>query len=263
MMPVANARMYSVAPGAAAAWRALLEHAIARAGVAMDVVDHPPPAGLPELWSRPDLGAVFMCGWPFAQEGGVRPIVAAPIPRAGWSGGRPVYRASFVVAANSPHRTVNDVLGRRFAFNARHSHSGWNMPMAHLAAIGAPPFASFVGPFVTHQSAIRAVADGAADLAAIDSYVLDLLHRHDPSLASSVRVVATTPEGPIPMLVGTHPTQGDPLGEAARDRFRRALLELDQTAEGRRLLDALELLGFADVAAEDYAVALKVEADAA
>jgi ABC-type phosphate/phosphonate transport system substrate-binding protein len=257
--PIANARMYSVAPGAARAWRALLSEVIARADVTMTVIDHPPPAGLPELWARPDLGCAFMCGWPFAREGRVRPIIAAPVPAASWSGGRAIYRAEFVVASEESHVMLGDVLARRFAFNARHSHSGWNLPCAHLATIGAPPFAELVGPFVTHQQSIAAVADGTADVACIDSYVLDLLRLHDPALAARVRVVAATAESPIPLLVGAHRTHGDLLGDAARERVREALLGLAADTGGRTLLAAVALRGFATVEAPDYDVTLATE----
>jgi ABC-type phosphate/phosphonate transport system substrate-binding protein len=243
--------MYSVAPAATAAWRTLLAEAVMRAGIQMEVIDHPPPAGLPELWSRPDLGAAFMCGWPFAQEGAVRPIVAVPVPDADWSDRRPVYRAEFVVAAGAPYRVLEDVLGRRFAYNARHSHSGWNLPLAHLATIGAPPFASLVGPFVTHQRAITAVAAGEADVASIDSYVLDLLRRHDPTLAAAIRVIGMTSESPIPLIVGAHPTHGDPLGGTARGKLQAALMD---TAPAT--LAALGLRGFAVVEPQAYRATL-------
>jgi ABC-type phosphate/phosphonate transport system substrate-binding protein len=251
--------MYAVAPEAAAAWRRLLERAIAKAGVAMDVIDHPAPAGLPELWKRPDLGCVFMCGWPFALDAERRPIVAAPIPAASWSAGRPIYRAEFVVAAGSPHRTLDDVLGRRFAFNAHHSHSGWNLPCAHLAELGAPQFRALVGPFVTHHRSIAAVADGEADVASVDSWWLELLRLHDPALASRVRVIASTRASPIPLLVGAEPRHGDPLGAVARDKLRAALLALQDEPVGRSLLTPLALRGFAIVQPEDYDITVTTE----
>ena len=65
----------------------------------MAVLDHPPPSRAAGALARPDLGAVFMCGWPFALEGGIRPIIAAPVPAARWSEGKPIYRAEFVVSA--------------------------------------------------------------------------------------------------------------------------------------------------------------------
>jgi ABC-type phosphate/phosphonate transport system substrate-binding protein len=249
VIPVANARMYSVAPSAAAAWRRLFEHVIAVSGVEMAVIDHPPPAGLPELWARPDLGAAFMCGWPFAREGGTRPILAAPVPAG--SGG-PVYRAAFVVAAASPCRGLEEVFGRRFAFNATHSHSGWNLPFAHLHRLEAPPFQALVGPFVTHQRSIEAVAEGAADVASVDSFVLDLLRLHDEALAARVRVIGVTEPSPIPLLVG------GALAAADHAAFRAALLELN----ARELLDPLALERFTSVTATDYTVTLAAEQDA-
>ncbi len=262
MIAVANARMYAVAPTAAAAWRGLLQYAISAADVTMSVVDHPPPAGLPELWARPDLGCVFMCGWPFAQEGGVRPLIAAPVPQAAWSAGAAIYRSDFVVAMDSPFENLPDVLGRRFAFNSRGSHSGWNLPCVHLSAPGAGAFSALIGPFVTHQRAIAAVAEGEADVAAIDSFVLDLLRLHDPGLAARVRVVASTAASPIPLLVGADPRFGDPLGEVARARLRAVLLGMHEDATGRRFLRELALLRFAQVAAADYDVTLRLDSRA-
>ena len=37
------------------------------AGVALNYVTYPAPQPLEQLWSRPDLGAVFMCGFPFVR----------------------------------------------------------------------------------------------------------------------------------------------------------------------------------------------------
>jgi ABC-type phosphate/phosphonate transport system substrate-binding protein len=251
--------MYSVAASAGAAWRRLFEHAIEIADVAMEVIDHPPPAGLLDLWARADLGCVFMCGWPFAREFCSRPIVAAPIPSASWSGGRPVYRGEFVVATHSPYRLLDGVFGKRFAYNARHSHSGWNLPLAHLAAVGAPPFSALVGPFVTHQRAIAAVAAGEADVACVDSFVLDLLRLHDAPLAGGVRVVGCTAESPIPLLVGADPRHGDPLGPAARARMCSALVRLGKDPGTRALMDALALRGFVEVDPAAYSVTLAIE----
>lgn len=250
MTPVANARMYAVAPGADAAWRALFAHVMRVSGVQLRMLDHPPPSSLPELWARPDLGATFMCGWPFAREGATRPIVAAPVPLGA---GRPVYRAEFVVAASAPYRRLDEAFGRRFAFNATHSHSGWNLPLAHLHRSGAPPFRALVGPFVTHQRSLEAVAEGRADIAAVDSWVLQLLRLHDPARAARLRVIAGTESSPIPLLVG------GALDPAAHARLAAAFIATGDPA----LLRPLALERFTAVAAADYAATLAAEADAA
>lgn len=68
---VANARMYSVNPAVAGAWKSMFGWLSEQSGVQLDVIDHAFPAPLSELWSRADIACVFMCGFPFlhaAQE---------------------------------------------------------------------------------------------------------------------------------------------------------------------------------------------------
>ena len=83
MSYVANARMYSVNPGAASAWKELFEWLARASGVDLRVIDHSFPAPLSELWSRPDLGCAFMCGFPYMLSTHPPRPVAAPVPLAG------------------------------------------------------------------------------------------------------------------------------------------------------------------------------------
>ena len=255
-MLIASTRMYNVAPGATAAWQRLLARVSAAAGVALEVVEHAHPATLASLWARADLGCAFMCGWPLAQEGaaqedGRRPVIAAPVP-AGETG--PRYHSVFAVAAGSPFATVEQTFGHRFAFNAKGSHSGWNMPRAHLAGLGGW-YAAEVGPFGPHQRAAAAVAAGEADVAALDSLVWALLRRHDGALAGALRVVGRTAEQPSPPLVGS-----DALGEGEAKRLRGALIGLADDPIGRALLADVCLAGFEAVEMRDYDEALRLQA---
>jgi len=80
MSYIANARMYSVGPGAAAAWKELFEWVARESAVDLSVIDHVFPAPLADLWSRPDLGCAFMCGFPYKlSQHSPRPV-AAPVP---------------------------------------------------------------------------------------------------------------------------------------------------------------------------------------
>jgi ABC-type phosphate/phosphonate transport system substrate-binding protein len=258
MSLVANARMYSVSPAAAAAWQRLLAHVVTASGVAMEIIDHAYPAKLADLWARPDLGCAFMCGWPFVREGAVKTLLAAPVPAAEWSGGRPIYRSDFIVAREAPFQRLEDTFGHRFAFNALDSHSGYNAPRAHLAAFAsrAPLFRELVGPFVTHTRVVEAVAAGAAEVAAIDSYSLMLLRRHAADLAARVRVIDATPACPIPVFVASG------LGDDDAARVRTALLGLNADADGRGLLEEVCLLGFARAEPAAYAATQEMERQA-
>ena len=258
MTAIANARMYAVSTSAAAAWDALFAAVVLRSGVTLAITAYPPPGALAGLWARDDLGCVFMCGWPFIREGGTKTVLAAPVPNADWAEDRPQYRSAFIVRADAPFGRLEDAFGHRFAFNSRDSHSGTNAPRAHLAkfADGRPLFASVVGPLVTHQRVVGAVAEGEAELAAIDSFTMSLLRRHDPTLVAGVRVLGFTAPCPIPALVA------NALSAEAVDAVRGALLGLDGDVAGRALLEAVCLRRFSAVAPTDYAATMAMERSA-
>ena len=98
---VANARMYAVNAPVAAAWRVLLEWVMARADVECEVIDYPAPQPLPALWARPDVGCVFMCGFPIANARPTPKILGVPVPSPERYGGQSVYCTDIVVRADS------------------------------------------------------------------------------------------------------------------------------------------------------------------
>lgn len=252
--------MYGVAPGALAAWGRLLTEVGVRADVPFDVIEHAYPATLAALWGRDDLGCAFMCGWPLALENeargaALRPVIAAPVPDALWSAGTAIYRSDFIVLASSYFRTVTDTFGLRFGYNAASSHSGVNMPRTYLSAWAerAPLYAECVGPLTTVRRCVEAVAEGRAEVSAVDSFGLQVLRRHDPALGACVRVIGSTAPSPIPPLVG-----GPALSEAAEERLRTALVGLAEDVAGRALLADLCLLRFEAIKHEAYRATLAV-----
>src|SRR5258706_125258 len=66
MRHVANARMYSVNPQAASAWKELFDWLSRESGVELDVLDHALPLPLSDLWPRADLACYFMCRFDLA-----------------------------------------------------------------------------------------------------------------------------------------------------------------------------------------------------
>jgi ABC-type phosphate/phosphonate transport system substrate-binding protein len=254
MSLVANARMYSVAPAAAAAWRTLLQWVIARADVPMALLEHGFPTPINDLWDRDDLGCVFMCGWPFAERA-VRPrILAAPVPSPARYGGRPVYFSDLVVRDDSPFQTIEDTFGKRVAYTVEDSHSGYSALRHHLLAYRttARPtlYAERVGPLVTPKRILEAVRDGKADIGPVDSYAHDLLKLHDPAAAAGVRVIASTAATPIPLLVARPDLPADMAA-----RLTDALLAVGDAPELAETRAALLLRQFVRVDPADYDVA--------
>lgn len=253
MTLIANARMYSVAPGAVAAWKRLFAAVIDKSGVPMTVIDHAFPALLNDLWRRDDLGCTFLCGWPWLRLGLGHQIVAAPIPVADYAGGRPVYRTEFVVHAESRFQRLEDTFGHRFAFTIDDSHSGYNAPRFHLIQYrtgSAPLFAEVIGPLTTPRRMLEAIADKRTDVGPLDSFAYGLLKHHEPELAARTRTIAATGPVPIPAIVASR--EVDP--EVVR-RLRRALLGLRDDPDAVSLLADLTISGFAELDPSGYQIA--------
>jgi ABC-type phosphate/phosphonate transport system substrate-binding protein len=251
-MPVANARMYSVAPAAKAAWRRLLRWVLADAGLRWDVVDYDAPAPLNALWARDDLGLVLMCGLPFAQRSPAAQLVAAPIPSPARYGGRPVYRSDLVVRREAPYRSLEDTFGGVAGITLADSMSGgvaFNLHLQPFRSAARPRlYARTVGDLVNARGVIDALVRGTIDVGPLDSYYHDLLRHHDPAYAAQVRTVASTRWTPIPPLVATAPLAAGEL-DRLRHSLQRAVAAPDLAAERASLL----LAGFATPDPTDYA----------
>lgn len=254
MTPIACSRMYDVTPTAKTAWTRLFDRVSRAAGVDLVVVDHPAPLPLASLWTRDDMACVFMCGWPFSRAEPKPRLVAAPIPAGERYGGRPVYVTDFIVRGNSGFSSLSDTFGGRIAWTDTASHSGFNAPRHHLLSYRTAArrrlYRDSVGPVLSPSGALESVLSGAADVAPMDSYALDLIRRHEPERVADIVVVDTTAAAPIPPLVASPGMDRD-----SCDALRRALLMVHRDPQAVGILSELGLVGFSAVDAESYRVA--------
>ena len=255
MRYIANARMYSVAPPAKAAWNELLAWVLQRAGLDWDVIDH---AGtLDALWSRNDLGCVMMCGLPLSMRNPQPRVIAAPIPAPARFDGRPIYWSDILVRADAQYQTLSDTLGGTVGYTVENSQSGCvglRQALHPLRRTDAPRlYAKVVGPLGGGRALVEALAGGAIDVGAVDSYLHEILRLHEPELAAQVRLLTTTERLPIPPLIAA-PEVADADVMALRAAFM-AVGEVDGLAPLRA---KLLLRGFAVPDVADYDV-LKVK----
>jgi len=247
---VACTRMYDVTPEVRAHWHALLRQVARAAGVELECIDHAAPAPLADLWSREDLAAGFMCGFPFAtQSPNVRPL-AAPVTMI-TDGGTPTYRSVWLVSADSAFDSLPSTFGHRIGWLAAHSHSGFNAPrhalLAHRSAERPALYQQSIGPLEHPRGALRALADGRIDVIALDAWWWWLLQRYDPGTADAFRAIGETPVAPIPPIVcaARFPVV---LGK----RLAAALLSMHEDRAASLHLAALGVRHFASVARSDY-----------
>lgn len=154
------------------------------------------PADLPADWLRPDLLLSQTCGLPFVRllRGRVTIVGAADHGLPDCAPGR--YRSRILVRADDPGRTLAEFRGRVAAINSEGSQSGAGALRTAVGAFReAGPFFARVVVTGAHAESLRAVAEGRADLAAVDAVTFEMARRHLP-FARTLRVLASTPETP-------------------------------------------------------------------
>jgi len=255
MSLIANARMYAVTPGVREAWQTLFDWVARTSAVPLIYIDHAAPAPLETLWARDDLGATYMCGFPFASAARKQRLIAAPVPSPPRYGGLPQYCTDFIVRADRPFARLSDTFGGRIGWTVGHSQSGYNAVRYHLLRYRRDQnetlFAQWVGPLITPRRVIEHVIEGKTDVGPLDSYVHDLLKRHEPKTAARLRTVESTAMTPIPPLVAS-PAVADDIVE----RLRAALMSGAIETELAATFEALMITRFAPVNPADYAVLL-------
>ncbi len=180
---------------------------------------------LDALWLSPDLLIGQTCIQPLRTRlaGKVR-YVATPVHTA--PGCRPgTYRSVIVMKRKSgadkpvpdgPSADLPPMAGLALAANGNDSMSGYVALMEDLGELGLaqPPGRLWTG---SHRASIVAVAEGQADVAAIDCVSWQLALRHEPE-ARTLKVVGWTAERPaLPLITALHRTDAELL------RMRRAV----------------------------------------
>ncbi len=195
----ASLPMYEL-PGLEAAtdaWWAGLAAALRAEGVA-EVPERLTRAADPAaLWTAPDLLFSQTCGYPLTHDlAGKVTLLATPVYDVpGCAGG--LYRSEILLRADDPAADLTALRGRRAAANARDSQSGYSA-LRHAVAPLAEQGRFFGGVVFSgsHLAAMSMVAEGQADVCAVDCVTYHLLKRSDPALTGRLRVLASSAEAP-------------------------------------------------------------------
>ncbi|TAY44672.1 phosphate/phosphite/phosphonate ABC transporter substrate-binding protein [Rhizobium leguminosarum] len=250
--PVACSRMYNLSPRIRGLWDALFAQVSLRSGIELEIIAHAAPAPLSELWARPDMGAVFMCGYPFSRmpEAARPTVLAAPVSSEAWSLDQPLYASHILVASTGPVNAVADLAAARWGWTVRDSQSGYHAARSYLAGRFAGTMKSTtVGPLLNPSGIVAALKDGRIDAGAIDAYAFQLLSMHEREEIDGLRILATTDPLPAPLLVAAQTLPAD-----IAMALRQSLVTLHETPEGAAVLERLGLGRFSAVVPSAYDV---------
>jgi ABC-type phosphate/phosphonate transport system substrate-binding protein len=197
---IASLPMYDLPPTMAAndrLWAAIRDGLRAEGLRAPDALTRGAETLWPQ-WESPDLILSQTCGMPYRTRlhGHVTLIGT---PDYGVDGCPPgYYRSVFVARTSDPRTDITQFDGAAMAYNESISQSGWSAPLIHAAQAGIRlnPALATGG----HRRSLLAVAEGRADIAALDAVSFRLFRHYMPE-AQMVRVVGETDPTPgLPLI---------------------------------------------------------------
>jgi phosphonate transport system substrate-binding protein len=165
-------------------------------------------------------------------------IIAVPVVHGGT-----VYHSYIIVNQKSNYKTFDELKGQKFAFVDQGSNTGYIVPAYMLAKRGEKPATYFREFFFTHShdNSIKAVADGQADGAAVDSLIWDFFSNINPELTASTKIIEKSPPYGIPPVV-VHPSVDAEL----KKQLKQVFLTLHEDKEAAALLKKLQIDRFAE-----------------
>jgi phosphonate transport system substrate-binding protein len=201
IMPLRVAVSAVISPqGTVESYTPLLDYIAERLGRPVELVQRSTYAEVNKLLETGEVDVAFVCTGAYLigeREFGME-ILAAPVVD-----GKAAYYSWLIVPADSPAQSMADLRGKTFAFTDPLSNTGRLYPMYLVFQIGEHPETFFGRTFFTysHDAAIRAVANGLADGAAVDNLIYLHLIEREPELEGRLRVIHKSPPFGIPPVV--------------------------------------------------------------
>jgi phosphonate transport system substrate-binding protein len=215
-------------------WRRYLELAL---GQSVVFVQRRSYADILELLLNGQLNAAWLCGYPYVRYKASLKLIVVPRYR-----GAPLYSAYIITGPSAKKvNRFSELRGKVFAYSDPLSNSGFLFAKDQLHALGEQDTRFFRKTFFAfgHQNVISAVSEGLADAGSVDGYVWDSLQRIKPDLTQNTHILAQSSKFGFPPFVA-------PASRSHKEiiAFRKALLGMQFSSDGKELLRELNLDGF-------------------
>lgn len=182
---------------------------------------------------------------------GIRQLGLEPVVSPVNLNGESTSRGYIFVRADSGIHGVAEMRGKSMIYVDPATMEGYLYPRAYLRGQGVADLDTFFGHISfagSHASVLYAVLDGRADIGAAKDTVFDKLTRQDPSIGQELQIIARSPQEPEVTLC-----LRQELGEELRGKIGEALLRMDKTARGKRVLQDFAALRFIAAIPSDFA----------
>jgi ABC-type phosphate/phosphonate transport system substrate-binding protein len=210
------------------------------------------------IWRDPALLLGQACGYPLVAEPDLAlrvvaaPIYAVPDCDAG------EHRSYFVTRRDDAETALAGYRGRRAAINDRGSNTGLNLFRVAVAGLaGGQSFFSEVRETGAHRKSIAAIVRGEADIAAIDAVTYAAIHRFEPEVTASLRILGKSVTSPTPPFVTARGTSVETVSA-----LRMALASVVADPALAEVRDTLFLRDIVPAGKERFAPLRDLEAEA-
>lgn len=216
-------------------YKQLVDYLASRLGMGGELVQGKTYAEINDLVREGNVTLAMVCTNPYVEGQEDFGMEALAVPEVN---GEAVYYSYLVVPQGSPAGSLADLRGRTFAFTDPLSNSG-RLVIVYQLTLMRETSESYFSRYIftySHEHAIKAVADGLVDGAAVDSLIYDYFAATQPERVAGTKVIARYgPFGSNPVVV--HPK----LDPQLKTRLQELLLNMHQNPEGQAILSALRI----------------------
>ncbi len=194
----------------------------------------------------------FVCSLPYIEydRRGLAPAepIAAPVLHGKRYGGKPIYFSDVIVHVDCPFTSFKDLRGHSWCYNEPLSQSGYGITRYTLVKMGETHgYFSKVVEAGFHEESIRLVCEGKIDASAIDSQVLEVAMRDDPTLKNKIKIIDALGPSTIQPIAASKR-----LPKELRDKILAVLLNMHKNPEYKNALDLGMVSHFVPVGPKDY-----------
>jgi len=194
------------------------------------------------------LDGAFLTSYTAAM--GIKELHLEPVANPVNPNGEADSQGYIFVRKDSGIRDVRDMQGKSIVFVDPATMEGYLFPLVYLVRHGVRDINKFFNHFDfsgSHASAIFAVLDGRADIGAAKNTVYHSLVQNDPSIGEELEIIAQSAKAPeFTLCMRAEIDQG------LRARLAAALLQMEETAEGKKVLAQFKALRFVKASKKDF-----------
>jgi ABC-type phosphate/phosphonate transport system substrate-binding protein len=184
------------------------------------------------VWRDAGLVLSQTCGFPFSTRlRGIVRLVGTPAYDVPGCDGA-YYSSMIVTRGSEPAESLADFKGKRFAYNAADSLSGYLVLRAAMKEARIDPDVATWIETGAHRASVRAVSEDFADVASIDAVCWALALRYEPEAAARLKVIGRTSMRPgLPLITALERSDSEVqtiqavLKEAVADKATQAARE--------------------------------------